>query len=907
MSEEDSVSKMSSSLTSGSKARVESARRRIDSYDLSAGDNPRSVISQPQLRGPNYDEWAMNLRLALRWANNAMVVSWIRLTVAPDLNSSLSHHEISHDLWSQIQKRFSVKNGQRVQRIKTELANCQQKGSAVEAYYGKLTKLWTSLADFQRAKMVEEIAKEREEDKLHQFLMGLDESLFGAVKSSLLSRDPLPSVDEAYQVVSQDEESKRASRLLEARNEGASFAVQSTPRMATSSQLRDPSALCTSCGRKGHLADHCFRKISYPWWWGDRPRSKLPNILPGSSGTSTVDCRVATVPPKRVETPQVHHVATSSPVFMGSTSITEADRVGFSGLRDQEWKKLKDMLNTRKASTNDHLSGKFFIESWNIDTGASNHMTGSLDFLLDVCDMAPMFIKLSDGRFTISTKQGTVSLRSHLRLLNVDRITQTVIGAGEQDNGLYFYRGMASTAVTRALDQQPKDFAKQVKTIRRDNGSEFLSLGGFFRERGIIHETSCVGTPQQNGRVKRKRRHILNVAWALRFQAHLPVEFWSYCVLTACYLINRKPTVVLQGKTPFEMLYNRPPPMNHLQVFGCLCYAHNERHGGDKFASQSNRSVFLGYPYGKKGWKIYDLESGAISTSRDVVFLENEYPFAEVPLESHIPLTTLTPRPYIPDDEDDVFVSALVPTLPTALADSPRVEVSGITTDTTISDVSSPASPPVSPTPSSPESEVSLSLTSPISPNVSAETYECIFSSVDDDDDVVPMGKGCRPKFKSKRLDGYVTNMTHLEHDDVLFESSWYPIDSYVDCSQFLVHHRAFLAAITAGVIPRTYAEAFEDENWREAVRVEIIALEDQGTWTAETLPPGKKALGCKWVFTLKCRSDRTLVRYKARLVVLSNNQTEGLDYKETFALVCKMMTVRSFLEVAVSRDWEMD
>lgn len=277
--------------------RIESTRKRIDPYDLSFGHNPGSVISQPQLRGPNYDEWAMNLRLALRarkkfgfangsipkpdddsddiedwWANNAMVVSWIRLTVAPDLSSSLSHHEIAFDLWTHIQKRFSVKNGQRVQRLKTELANCQQKGSAVEAYYGKLTKLWTSLADFQRAKTVEEIAKEREEDKLHQFLMGLDESLFGAVKSSLLSRDPLPSLDEAYQVVSQEEESKRVGRLLEARNEGASFAVQassrphppSQPRDAPS-QLRDPLAVCSSCGRKGHLSENCFRKIGYPW------------------------------------------------------------------------------------------------------------------------------------------------------------------------------------------------------------------------------------------------------------------------------------------------------------------------------------------------------------------------------------------------------------------------------------------------------------------------------------------------------------------------------------------------------------------------------------------------------------------------------------------------------------------
>lgn len=117
-----------------------------------------------------------------------------------------------------------------------------------------------------------------------------------------------------------------------------------------------------------------------------------------------------------------------------------------------------------------------------------------------------------------------------------------------------------------------QQFGKRVKTIRSDNGSEFICLDGFFCEHGILHETSCVAMPQQNGRVERKHRNILKVARALRFQGSLPLELWGQCVLAAGYVINRTPTATLDGKTPFEMLYNRPPPINHLRVFGCLCY-----------------------------------------------------------------------------------------------------------------------------------------------------------------------------------------------------------------------------------------------------------------------------------------------------------------------------------------------
>lgn len=47
----------------------------------------------------------------------------------------------------------------------------------------------------------------------------------------------------------------------------------------------------------------------------------------------------------------------------------------------------------------------------------------------------------------------------------------------------------------------------------------------FFLSKGVIHQRSCVDTPQQNGVVECKHRHILKIARTFRFQAHLPIQF----------------------------------------------------------------------------------------------------------------------------------------------------------------------------------------------------------------------------------------------------------------------------------------------------------------------------------------------------------------------------------------------
>ena len=101
---------------------------------------------------------------------------------------------------------------------------------------------------------------------------------------------------------------------------------------------------------------------------------------------------------------------------------------------------------------------------------------------------------------------------------------------------------------------------------------------------------------------------------------------------------------------------------------------------------------------------------------------------------------------------------------------------------------------------------------------------------------------------------------------------------------------------------PQSFDEAMRSRDapfWKEAIDDEMYSIVGNRTWVLTDLPPGCKTLGCQWIFKRKMKSDGTIDKFKARLVVQGFRQKAGIDYFDTNALVARITTIRLWIALA--------
>ena len=203
---------------------------------LHPSDNPGATITTCVFNGENYDMWEKAVKNALRAKNklgiidgtvnkpkgengnelnaweacNSMIISWMFNVIDKSLHSSVAYVQTAKDMWEDLKERYAVGNAPRVHQLRSEIVNLKQEGMTVAAYYAKIKGMWDELNQYIEIPectcgAAQAIVKSREDEKAHQFLMGLDDTTFGTVRSSILALDPLPTLGKIYAMVTQEE------------------------------------------------------------------------------------------------------------------------------------------------------------------------------------------------------------------------------------------------------------------------------------------------------------------------------------------------------------------------------------------------------------------------------------------------------------------------------------------------------------------------------------------------------------------------------------------------------------------------------------------------------------------------------------------------------------------------------
>ncbi|KAL0642049.1 hypothetical protein Bca4012_102844 [Brassica carinata] len=431
-----------------------------------------------------------------------------------------------------------------------------------------------------------------------------------------------------------------------------------------------------------------------------------------------------------------------------------------------------------------------------------------------------------------------------------------------------------------------------VKVLRSDNGGEYISnaFKSHLAKHGIVHQTSCPYTPQQNGVAERKNRHLMEVARSMMFHANVPKRFWSDAVQTACYLINRVPTKILKNLSPFEVLNKSKPVIDHLRVFGCVCYVMVPGQQRNKLEAKSTKAMFIGYSITQKGYKCYDPEARRVMVSREVKFVETKGYYEEKEWEN---LKDLSQAP----SDKATILRVLLEKLGIGLSQDQEPGRREPSNQTGGAGRTTPLDHERGNGTESGEQDQNQEDSGLHDQDISQEVENNVQSSGE-----VDQVQALRRSTRIKRDPSNWVN-TRVYYNAQAVE---HPSQAVCSFAEFPEEHYAFMISLDESYVPRTYEEAMLDKEWKESVGAEAGAMIKNDTWYESELPKGKKAVSSRWIFTIKYLANGQIDRKKTRLVARGFTQTYGEDYIDTFAPVAKLHTVRIVLSIATNLEWDL-
>nr|AAP21414.1 putative polyprotein [Oryza sativa Japonica Group]ABF99446.1 retrotransposon protein, putative, unclassified [Oryza sativa Japonica Group] len=885
---------------------------------------------------------------------NSTVVSWLMTSVAPSIGRMIEAIQNAAVVWKTLSNMYSGEgNVMMMVEAQNKVENLKQEGRTVQEYASELQQLWADLDHYDplQLKHEDDIVignKWLQRRRVIHFLKGLNKE-FEDRRAAMFHQATLPTMEEAISAMVQEE---MRLRLMRGTNPIRSAYIAADNRE------------CYNCGQVGHVSYNCptSRNIggrgsirgghggTRGGFRGDR------GVFGGNRGGRGGD-RGGRVGGRG----RGRGVPQANAVKEDGKAVT---LIGEQVTQWEEWQKNK---TNESSNTTTHF-GNFANYAqvgegtqaqalastyrhpidWIIDSGASKHVTG----LHNTFTSYTPYIHSE----TIQIADGT-SKPIHVNLLSISSAIDQLkcIVVFDENSCLFQEKGTGrriGTGVRRDglwyINHEELGLAAVVGDVEKE-----ISL---LHYEGIIHQTTCPGTPPQNGVAERKNRHLLEVARSLMFQMNVPKYLWSEAVMTAAYLINRMPSRILGMKSPAELLLGKREFKVPPKVFGCVCFVRDHRPSVGKLDPHAVKCVFVGYASSQKGYKCWDPIGRRLFVSMDVTFREFEPYYkskgdldqfleefstvmevdsregerergdiheknvgdknGEAVVIGSIPCsiddaskvveviedTQDEDREMVPHEEDGEEGEVVVGTIPCPMEGAERVKQKDVLVyqrrrfdsqgekrkglvQSQIEELPHPKCPV-------PESSQSLS------PPASLASLETIGNTSPTLEHVeLPLVQ----RRETRSNAGRPPIRLGFEHLSFMHD-----IANYITYSHVSPAYKTFIASLQTMPIPKDWKCAKQDPKWKDAMKEELNALVKNKTWELVKLPPEKRAVGCKWVFTVKQTPEGKVDRYKARLVAKGYSQTYGIDYDETFAPVAKMGTVRALVSCAVNFGWPL-
>jgi hypothetical protein len=167
---------------------------------------------------------------------------------------------------------------------------------------------------------------------------------------------------------------------------------------------------------------------------------------------------------------------------------------------------------------------------------------------------------------------------------------------------------------------------RYVTSLNSDGGGEYVSkeYEEFTNAKGIEHQVTPMNTPQYNARSERMNKILCDPARAMLKEKEMPAKFWGEAIIYAAYIYNRTKASG-SDKTKYEEFFDEKPSLQKIHTFGSpVTFANNDPHK-KKLDDRGLKGIFVGVN-NSGTYRVYDMRSGRVVSSRDVIFYAEEMP-----------------------------------------------------------------------------------------------------------------------------------------------------------------------------------------------------------------------------------------------------------------------------------------